>query len=126
MIRLHLALPLALLASCATVMTGHQDTIEVLSTPPGAKFTTNTALSGVTPAKVQVSDEVDVEFTFTMDGYTPLTAESKKRISGWVLGNILIGGIIGLCIDSISGGMHTHDAKLEVTLVPADAPAPKP
>lgn len=120
----HARIALALLlvvfgSSCATIMTGKHDVLSVDSSPTGARFTTNTGVSGVTPAKIEVPDSVDVQFTFELAGYAPASFTANHHMSAWVWGNILIGGVIGLIVDFASGGIHTHDAGVNVTLVPA-------
>ncbi len=109
------------LASCATVMTGKHDVIVVNSSPSGAHFTTDTGGQGTTPAKLEVPDNIDVRFFFDMPGYQKTEYLAKKRMSAWVFGNILIGGIIGLVVDFASGGIHVHEDEINVTL-PAIAP----
>jgi len=34
-------------------------------------------------------------------------ATLTRSVSGWVWGNIVIGGLIGLAVDAISGGLYT-------------------
>lgn len=106
------------LTSCASIVTGTHDIITVNSSPSGAHFTTDTGASGVTPGKVEVPDDIDIRFTFEKDGFQKTEYLAKKHVSGWIWGNILIGGIIGLIIDIASGGMHTHDGEINVTLPP--------
>jgi hypothetical protein len=107
------------LTSCATVITGKHDVLNVNSSPTGASFTTSTGAQGTTPAKIEVPDDVDVEFRFQMPGYADGSVTAAKYMSGWVWGNILIGGIIGLVIDFASGGIYTHDRDVSITLAPA-------
>lgn len=40
-----------------------------------------------------------------MDGYLPDETTLTKKVSGWVRGNLVFGGLIGLAVDAISGGM---------------------
>ncbi len=42
-----------------------------------------------------------------MPGYQPFEATLTRSVSGWVWGNIVIGGLIGLAVDSISGGLYS-------------------
>jgi hypothetical protein len=107
-------------------MTGRHDVLNVNSSPSGASFTTNTGAKGTTPAKLEVPDDVDVEFRFELAGYADGTLTSSKHISPWVWGNIVFGGIIGLVIDFASGGVNTHDREVNITLAPATAHAPAP
>jgi hypothetical protein len=41
-----------------------------------------------------------------LDGYQPFEATITRGVSGWVWGNILFGGLIGLAVDAISGGLY--------------------
>ena len=41
-----------------------------------------------------------------MPGYAPFDATVTRNVSGWVWGNIVFGGIIGLAVDAISGGLY--------------------
>lgn len=44
--------------------------------------------------------------TFKKEGYIPLTAEIKRRMDNWYIGNIIFGGLIGvLIIDPATGAM---------------------
>jgi hypothetical protein len=115
-----------LLSSCASIMTGKHDVLNVNSSPVGAKFTTNTGVQGTTPAKIEVPDDVDVQFTFEMPGYAPASFTAARHMSAWVWGNILIGGVIGLIVDFASGGVYTHDSTVNVTLAQLIPATPQP
>ena len=39
-------------------------------------------------------------------GYQPYETTVTHSVSGWVWGNIVIGGLIGLAVDAISGGLY--------------------
>lgn len=41
-----------------------------------------------------------------LDGFQPYEVIFTKQISGWVLGNVIFGGIIGLAVDVVSGGVY--------------------
>jgi hypothetical protein len=43
----------------------------------------------------------------TLDGYQPFEATITRGTSGWVWGNIVFGGLIGLAVDAMSGGLYT-------------------
>lgn len=42
----------------------------------------------------------------SLDGYQPLEMGLTRSVSGWVWGNIVFGGIIGLAVDAITGGLY--------------------
>jgi hypothetical protein len=41
-----------------------------------------------------------------MDGYESEQISIRKSTSGWVWGNIVFGGLIGLAVDASTGGMY--------------------
>ena len=109
------------LGSCATVVTGMHDTIEVDSEPRGARFEASTGETGVTPGKVRVSDKRDVHFTFELEGYERATAVAENMPSLWMLGNFALLGPFGafpMIFDIASQGGYTHDEKVSVVLRP--------
>lgn len=44
--------------------------------------------------------------TFLLDGYLPYETKFTRNVDGWIAGNIVFGGLIGLAIDAITGGMY--------------------
>lgn len=41
-----------------------------------------------------------------LEGYQPYDIVLSRRMSGWVFGNIVFGGVIGVAIDAVSGGIY--------------------
>lgn len=119
-----LALSALPLASCATIMNSDGFTaVDVESTPPGARFTANVpGVAGVTPAVVDLPNGKAVAFEFTLDGHEGATVLAKPRLSGWVVGNILFGGIIGIVVDAVNSDARVH-RDVSVGLVPVEAAA---
>src|SRR5262249_15234233 len=65
--------------------------------------------------------ERDKDHTVTIElaGYEPYSATITKSVTGWVWGNILFGGIIGLAVDAISGGLYVlSPEQVQATLMP--------
>ena len=118
MLAISMTLPLT---SCATIVTGAEDSVKILSNPSGASFTTNSGASGVTPSEIRIPDDLTLKVHFSLDGYENQKAELEPRMSGWIIGNILIGGLIGLAVDLISGQWRTHAEEVSVDLVPIGA-----
>ena len=111
---------LLLFASCASLMTGPTDSIDIESNPPGATFTTNLGIQGTTPATITVPDDKTVMLTVSAPGYQTATVTLQPRMSGWFLGNLVFGGIVGIIIDLISGNWRVHDDEVNVQLAPID------
>ena len=55
-----------------------------------------------------------------LDGYEPYEFMIDRRVSGWVAGNILFGGLIGVAIDAATGSMYRLDPS-EVDVILEDA-----
>ena len=118
MLALALTLPLS---SCASIITGSSDSVEVRSSPTGAAFVTNTGHRGTTPATITIPDDISLQVSYTMDGYKDVTITLPPRMSGWFLANLIIGGIIGIIIDLASGNWRVHDGEVTAVLTPVDA-----
>lgn len=60
--------------------------------------------------------------TFSKEGYEDKMVTIHSRFDGWYLGNILLGGLIGmLIVDPSSGAMYRFkrdDRKMTQTLIP--------
>ena len=109
-----------LLTSCASIMTGSTDNVTIESIPSGAFFTTNTGSSGHTPQMISVPASQDLVVEYKKNGYEPQSAILKSRMSGWIVGNVIFGGFIGLAIDIVNPDARTHDKSLSVQLVQRD------
>ena len=115
------SLPILLLlmlgTSCASIVTGSTDSVTIQSAPPGAYFTTNTGIQGVTPRVVTVPASQDLVVDFRLQGYEPASAVLESRMSGWVWGNLIFGGLVGIVIDGVNPDSRTHDKVLQTKLV---------
>lgn len=93
------------LYGCATIVHGTQTKVLLSSEPAGA-----TAIVGnkkvITPATVTLKNNESYQVIFKKDGYGDAYYSIDREMSGWVWGNILVGGIIGLIIDNTSGGAY--------------------
>lgn len=99
--------PLALLtAGCASIMHGTKQDIGISSTPTNARVTVNNMPLGQTPLVAKLARGDNHIVKIELDGYQPFEATLTKKVSGWVCGNIVFGGIIGLAIDAMSGGLY--------------------
>lgn len=41
-----------------------------------------------------------------LDGFLPYETILTRKVDGWIAGNVIIGGLIGLAVDAITGGMY--------------------
>ena len=60
--------------------------------------------------------------TYSLDGHADQTTILKSKMSGWILANIALGGILGLVVDLASGHYMTHAASVTATLQPIEVP----
>lgn len=101
------AIALALsLAGCATIMHGSRQSIGIGSSPTGARVLVDKQLQGTTPVVAKLSRKDDHLVRLELDGYEPFETNLTRKISGWVLGNIVLVGLIGLTVDGITGGLY--------------------
>lgn len=95
-----------LLASCATIIHGTRQDVSFSSTPSGAKVLINGMDKGSTPVIVNLERKNTYVVKIHLDGYTPYETNIIKKVDGWIAGNIIFGGLIGLVVDAASGGMY--------------------
>jgi hypothetical protein len=91
---------------CATIMHGTSQEIGIQSRPTGATVTINNREYGKTPVVAKLSRKDNHTVHLALDGYQPFDATITRSTSGWVWGNIVFGGLIGLAVDAISGGLY--------------------
>jgi hypothetical protein len=95
-----------LLASCATIIHGTHQDISFSSTPSGAKVFINGMDKGSTPVVVNLERKSTYVVKIQIDGYLPYETNIIRKVDGWIAGNIIFGGLIGLVVDAASGGMY--------------------
>jgi len=91
---------------CATIMHGTSQEIGIQSKPTGATVTINNQEYGKSPVVAKLSRKDNHTVHLTLDGYQPFDATITRSTSGWVWGNIVFGGLIGLAVDAITGGLY--------------------
>jgi predicted small secreted protein len=94
------------LTACASIMHGTHQDIGISSTPTSASVTIDNAASGQTPYVAKLSRKDNHIIHIAADGYQPADLTLTRSVSGWVWGNLLFGGLIGLAVDAISGGLY--------------------
>lgn len=103
-ILLHLFFCASIICSgCATIMTGKYQSIHVTSEPQGAKVRADTGESIITPGKFHLIRNEEHTLVAEYQDYEPQQIRLHNKAQGWVWGNILLGGGIGLIVDCVSG-----------------------
>ena len=95
-----------LLQGCATIMQGSKQSIPVSGSPAGATVILNGQIMGSTPLILKVARKEDHTLTIEKEGYEPTEIELKRRFSVLFIGNILIGGLVGMGVDAATGAMY--------------------
>jgi hypothetical protein len=96
----------SLLGGCATVVNGTTQTIPVSSSPSGASIFADGRFMGTTPCQVELSRRTSHVLSFEKEGYEPTSVAISREISAMTAGNVLIGGLIGLGVDAVSGANY--------------------
>jgi len=104
--RLPVALLCCALLSCASIMHGTNQDLAISSNPTGALVTVDGVPSGKTPVIAKLGRGDTHKIRIELAGYEPYETAVTKSVSGWVWGNVLFGGLIGLAVDAISGGLY--------------------
>lgn len=109
-------------SGCASIMHGTRQDVSIASTPSGASVTINGQDRGKTPAAVELSRKDKHLLKVELPGYLPFESYLIRKVSGWVWGNLVFGGIPGLAIDAITGGLYNLNPEdVTVTLTPSPA-----
>jgi len=98
---------------CASIMGGGtKQNVQISSTPAAAKVKVERSgvmgrvepvWEGTTPATVTLKRKSEYLVTVTLEGYKPTEVTLEHGTNGWVWGNLICGGIIGLIIDFTNG-----------------------
>lgn len=116
-----LALPLALMAGCATIAEGTTQDMTVLSAPENNAFCTLTNGKGrwntKTPGTVRVAKSVSaMNIACNKAGYDEGRVRVPSKPNVALAGNIIIGGIPGAAIDTVSGAGFTYPHNVNVVM----------
>ena len=103
-----LAVALAMFAcgGCASIMHGTTQDVGISSNPSGAEATLDGVPAGRTPVIAPMKRGANHILKLELPGYSSYEVTFTKGVSGWVWGNVLFGGLIGLAVDAISGGLY--------------------
>lgn len=111
---------------CASATRGTTESISIVSTPPGATADVSgldNPTACVTPCVVQVKRNADVTVSINKPGYEPQVVPLTKEVGGagaaGFAGNVLVGGVVGMGVDAVTGAAMDHKPNpVEVTLQP--------
>ena len=95
-----------LLNSCATIINGTSQQVNITSTPIEAKVIIDGEELGKTPFIADLKRKDNHIVKIELDGYKTEVITLNGKTSGWFFGNCLLGGVIGMAVDAITGGMY--------------------
>lgn len=128
--RLVVVVALGLVASaCATVVGGTTQDVLIESQPPGAECKIDRAGANIgvvnpTPGRVNVARSKDnVVVSCTREGYARSDELLASSFTGATLGNLLLGGLVGVAVDAASGANNKYPERVMVVLTPASFPS---
>ena len=111
---------------CATVINGTTQKIPIATEPNGADcIVAGDSTRYTTPCTVELKRKQDHIIKLSKDGYHPESVEIKHTMSGAVIGNVLVGGIIGIGVDAASGGackLVPESVNISLKTVPKEEP----
>jgi len=116
---------LLITVGCATIISGTKQSIGVNSSPTNAEVVIMTkggikVFSGRTPASAPLQRMNEYMVTVSMSGYQDQTIWITHSFNGWVIGNLICGGVLGLVVDAVSGSIwNLEPDSIIVTLVVA-------
>lgn len=104
---------------CASLMGGgtKQD-VQISSTPAAAKVKVERSgvmgrvepvWEGTTPATVNLPRKNEYLVTISLEGYQTMEVTLEHKTNGWVWGNLICGGLLGLIIDFSNGAAKKLD-----------------
>lgn len=116
----------AFVAGCCSIIHGTSQEVGLSSNPTNAQIFVNGEQKGATPVTLDLKRDASHMIRLELDGYKPYEITLTKNVSGWVWGNILFGGLIGLAIDAIDGAIYNiQPDNIQANLLPDDGIAIK-
>jgi hypothetical protein len=111
------------LSGCATITRGTSNQVQLRSNPEEARAMTSMGQSCQTPCTITVGRKDEFAVRFEKDGYETQSVEVKTQLAGTgaagFAGNVLIGGVIGMGADVVTGATLEHIPNpVQVDLVP--------
>lgn len=132
-----LALTLLAPCGCASLVCGRHADVAISSSPPDAQVSVRDrqgrmVATATTPAIVSLKRGDGffkrAEYTATIEkpGYSTAHVPIESRLNPWLLGNVFLGGIVGLAVDPYTGAMwRPTPVAINEELQPSNRPGPQ-
>lgn len=96
----------AILNSCATIVQGSHQSISISSNPTNAYIWVDRNYVGNTPLIVDMSRKDTHIVRIELPGYQAYEICLARKVNGWIFGNIIFGGVVGIAVDAITGAFY--------------------
>ena len=105
-----MCISICLFSSCASILSGTKQTVDVNTQPTGARvFVNGEDQHVVTPATINVPRKKAITYSFQKQGYESGTVTEYGSFNPVVVGNIILGGIPGFLVDLGTGAWYKYD-----------------
>jgi hypothetical protein len=119
------------LSGCASIIKGTTQQIAITTPPTDGATCVLSSKEGswtvVSPGVAKVSkSKQDIQIRCTKVGWKDATSTIPSDFEGWTLGNIILGGLIGVGVDATTGAINEYPHAFEVPMhqgyssIPAD------
>ncbi|ARV11030.1 PEGA domain-containing protein [Gilvibacter sp. SZ-19] len=92
--------------SCATIISGSRQQVQINSKPASAKVYINEVEVGNTPVQKNLMRNQEYSIVLKLDGFETYETKLERKFNAWYIGNIAFGGLIGIIVDPITGAIH--------------------
>lgn len=93
-------------SGCATIVSSSTQPIQFTTLPSGASVIVDGMHLGTTPGTYALERGVDHIVELNLAGFEPASMQLRREINGWVWGNIVFGGVIGVVVDVATGAIY--------------------
>ncbi len=94
------------LNSCATIISGAKQNVQISSSPSQATVIIDSIEVGKTPLKTKLKRKHNHIVRLELEGYEPYEIELKRKFNAWIIANAFIGGAIGVIVDLSTGSFY--------------------
>jgi hypothetical protein len=114
--------PILLAAACASIVSDDDTTTYIATEPENARCELqgdgfNRVVN--TPASLSLpSDAAPITVVCGAEGFRQTSKDMDTSADGWILGNLIFGGLVGVAIDAARGAGQKFPAELTVVLEP--------
>src|SRR5215207_5822753 len=132
-----IALTLLVPCGCASLVSGRRADVAINSSPPDAQVSVRDkegrmVAAARTPAVVSLKRGDGflrkAEYTATIEkpGYSTAHVPIQSTLNPWLLGNVFLGGVVGLAVDPYTGAMwRPTPSAINRELQPSNRPGPQ-